>query len=142
MRSSFNSLLLLLAFVVAGPVSARADLITLSISEQATGTLGGRLSPTSSLPSAAHSRRKCWHPVWQISLALMVQVFSLSTMKQIFHPLTLDLRSPSPSEASVRSLVRVSTSSTSFMQAILKISSYWARATQGDGLVCPQIRTS
>jgi hypothetical protein len=42
MRSSFNSLLLLFAFVVAGPVSARADLITLSISEQATGTLGGQ----------------------------------------------------------------------------------------------------
>jgi hypothetical protein len=42
MRSSFNSLLLLLAFVVAGPVSARADLITLSISEQATGTLGAQ----------------------------------------------------------------------------------------------------
>ena len=42
MRSSFNSLLLLLAFVVAGPVSARADLITLSISELGTGTLGGQ----------------------------------------------------------------------------------------------------
>jgi hypothetical protein len=32
----------MLAFVVVGPISARADLITLSISEQATGTLGGR----------------------------------------------------------------------------------------------------
>ena len=42
MRSPFNSLLLLLAFVVAGSVSARADLITLSISERATGTLGGQ----------------------------------------------------------------------------------------------------
>ena len=42
MRSSFSSLLLLFAFVVAGSVSARADLITLSISERATGTLGGQ----------------------------------------------------------------------------------------------------
>ena len=42
MRSSFRSLLFVLAFVVAGSASARADLITLSISEQATGTLGSQ----------------------------------------------------------------------------------------------------
>jgi len=42
MRSSLHSFLLVLAFLAAGPVSARADLITLSISEQGTGTLGGQ----------------------------------------------------------------------------------------------------
>ena len=42
MRSSFRSLLLVLACVVAGSVSVRADLITLSVSEQGTGTLGGQ----------------------------------------------------------------------------------------------------
>jgi hypothetical protein len=42
MRSFFRSLLLVLAFVVAGTVSARADLITLSVSEQGTGTFGGQ----------------------------------------------------------------------------------------------------
>jgi hypothetical protein len=42
MRSSFHSLLLVLGFVVAGPVSAHADLITLSISEPGSGTLGAQ----------------------------------------------------------------------------------------------------
>ena len=42
MRSFFRSLLLVLACVVGGSVSARADLITLSISEQGTGTFGGQ----------------------------------------------------------------------------------------------------
>jgi PEP-CTERM motif len=42
MRSSIRSLLLVLTFVVAGNGSACADLITLSISEQGTGTLGGQ----------------------------------------------------------------------------------------------------
>jgi PEP-CTERM motif len=42
MRSSFRSLLLVLPLVAAITVSARADLITLSISEQATGTLGSQ----------------------------------------------------------------------------------------------------
>ncbi len=42
MRSSFRSLLLVLACVIAGSVPVRADLITLSISEEGTGTLGGQ----------------------------------------------------------------------------------------------------
>ncbi|HMH14483.1 MAG TPA: hypothetical protein VK578_15390 [Edaphobacter sp.] len=65
MRSSFRSLLLVLACVVAGSVSARADLITLSVSEQGTGTLGGQaftnrlLTFSASFPTALLASPAC-----------------------------------------------------------------------------------
>ena len=60
-----SSLLLVLAGVVAGSVSARADLITLSVSEQGTGTLGGQaftdqlLTFSASFPTALLASADC-----------------------------------------------------------------------------------